>query len=146
MTNQIEFLGESFSVAPKIGLMPLLRFAHFAQTGAGTGDMQALDAIYSVLKSAIADEEWARFEAYATETRAEAADLLGCVRDAIAVISTRPTQPPSVSSDGSSETEKSSSDGSSWPAYSERTSPIMEDPRVAGLTPINQAHLAVSGA
>lgn len=108
----LKFRGESFGVAPVVGLMPLLRFAHLAKQGIEADDMEGLVAIYDLLKSVIADDEWERFQTFATDIRATGDDLMEAVADAIQLISSRPSSRPSDSSDGPSTTSPSSPEDS----------------------------------
>lgn len=109
----IEFGGETFRTASKVALMPLMKFAHLARKGVDADDMEGLAAIYDLIRATIADDEWARFEQVATDTRAETEELLGVARQAIEVISARPTNEPSDSSHGQPSTKAPSADGSS---------------------------------
>lgn len=118
----IEFMGERFRIADKIGLMPLLKFS--AHADMATSDPRALGAMYAMLRDCIhggspgcgqcaacrdGDEtrcksydpgDWRRFEEHAIDTKAEADDLLDVITKAIEVISGRPTEPRSGSSPG----------------------------------------------
>jgi hypothetical protein len=105
---ELEFEGASFAVASKVGLMPLLRFAHLSKQGVDANDMDGMSAIYDLLRSVIADEDWGRFENHASVVRADGDDLMGVVSQAIELISERPTVRPSESSDGSAITSVSS--------------------------------------
>lgn len=98
--SEISFGGEQFTLADKIGLMPLMRFAKTAQGGADSNDMAGLAAMYDLLEQCIAPADWRRFEAAADKTRASGDELMGLVKDAIEAISARPTGRPSDSSDG----------------------------------------------
>jgi len=149
MTGTVELLGREFRVAEKMGLMPLLRFAHFARSGADTGDMEAMASMYDVLRAAIAEEDWEVFQQHAMDTRADITELLGAVKEAISVMTARPTNPPSDSSSGSSTIETSSLGGSSSEEFSIRiggTSPLLEDSRVVELVPLTEAGRRLRGA
>jgi hypothetical protein len=112
------FAGESFAVAERIGLMPLMQFAVLAKGGADTDSMEGLVAIYELLRQCITDQDWPRFEAHATRVRADGDELLEMVRDAVALITARPTSQPSDSSDGPPSTSGSSAGGSGSPVTS----------------------------
>lgn len=112
MAETITFLGKEYSVAEKLGLMPLIKFAYVASRGADAADMEGMAAMYTLLRSVVADEQWAAFEEHATEERATDDDLLAAVQGAIAVMTARPTSRPSDSSAGPSRTETSSPDAS----------------------------------
>lgn len=72
--RRVEFLGKEFAIADKIGLMPLMRFAHAAKSGLDSDDMEGLAALYDVLRQCIADESVFVFQNRKI-TRAEANDL-----------------------------------------------------------------------
>jgi hypothetical protein len=143
----ISLLGATFKVAPKLGLMPLLRFAHLSSKGVTADDMDALSAMYDLLRGVIDDSDWDAFQQHAAVVRADENDLLEAVRGAIEAMSARPTVRPSDSSDGppltgTSLSEDSSATGSSTPAsdtLSANVAPIMRDPRVRELLPLSEA-------
>lgn len=110
MSDKVEFLGRQFTVAEKVGLMPLLRFAKAAKSGLDSADVDGMAAMYDLLQQCIADEEWAVFEDHATRERASDEDLLDVVKKAMAVLSERPTKRPSDSSTGPQTTSLSSED------------------------------------
>ena len=117
----IEFEGKDFRIASKIGLMPLMKFAHASSQDISTADMAALSAIYDMLSDSIyAGEEacgkcaackkkdaspadcksydagdWNLFMAHAVATKAGADELLPVVRKVIEAIAARPTPDPS---------------------------------------------------
>jgi hypothetical protein len=96
----IEFLGKTFPLAGRIGLMPVMRFAKAAKSGLDSLDMEALAVLFDLLEQCIAPEEWVRFQDHADEQRADGDDLLKVVTDTFEVLSARPTRRPSNSSDG----------------------------------------------
>ncbi len=144
--DHVELHGERFRLASSIGMMPLMRFAQASKAGLGGDDMEGLAALYSLLRDTIdctrpqvevADpttgepttvdggpSEWDRFEAHATETKADAEELIGVVHRAIEVISARPTKRPGDSSAGPQTTSASSK------AISSTTEPSPQPPRV----------------
>jgi len=71
---RVEFLGKEFAIASKIGLMPLMRFAHAAKSGLDSDDMEGMAAMYDMLRQCIADESVYVFQGR-TITREVAADL-----------------------------------------------------------------------
>lgn len=147
----ISLLGREFRVADSMGLMALMKFAHFAKSGARTSDMGAMDALYSVLQSTIHPDHWEEFVDFAIEVRADQDALLGAVREAIAVMSARPTKSPGGSPAGRLSTETSSLDGLfsedssipdddiSWLTYQGGQSALLSDPRVRELVPVTTA-------
>jgi hypothetical protein len=104
----LEFAGESFEVSDRIGLMPLLRFAHFARAGVDSNEMEGLASMYDILQQVIAESDWDRFQDHATEVRADEDELMGVIPAAIQLITARPTRQPSDSSDGLPTTSVSS--------------------------------------
>lgn len=111
----IEYAGERFALADRIGLMPLMRFAHLAKSGVDSDDMEGLDAMYALLKQCFTDEAWGDFERAAERQRADGEELMGVVKQAIEAIAARPTGRPSDSSGGPESTSESSAGDSSSP-------------------------------
>lgn len=135
----VEFEGKQFRIARSVGLMPLLKFSHFATKGIDTGDPQGLAAIYSMLRDCIVErepdvphlsddrteeqerdwqrwqkslEEWQRFEEFAIEVKAEGDDLMPVVSRTIEILSARPTTRPGNSSPGPQNTSTGSKESS----------------------------------
>lgn len=54
--RSVEFLGSKFAIADKIGLMPLMRFAHASKSGLDSSDMEGMAAMYDMIRQCIADE------------------------------------------------------------------------------------------
>jgi hypothetical protein len=94
----ITLLGKRFRIADKVGLMPLLKFAAFSDMS--TNDSRALGAMYAMLRDCIHPDDWRAFEDHATDTKADADDLLDVITKAIEAIAARPTKPSPVSSAG----------------------------------------------
>lgn len=111
----IVFAGRPFKVAEKFGLMPLIRLGYLSKKGIDVDEMDGAAAMYDVIRSAIADDEWDAFMEHATDVRADGEELMAAVQQAVALISSRPTRRPSDSSAGPPATETSSSDASSSP-------------------------------
>ena len=135
----VTLAGRDFRVAEKVGLMPLLKFSHAAELRAN--DSRAYVAMYQILHDVImeaedpcgqcdgckeagknptardcayADEgDWEKFENWAVDCKAEAEELFDVVEQAIKVISARPTESRSSSSDGSRRTSQRSTGGNS---------------------------------
>jgi len=72
--RRVEFMGKEFAIANKIGLMPLMRFAHAAKSGLDSDDMEGMAAMYDMLRQCIADESVFVFQGRQI-TRAEANEL-----------------------------------------------------------------------
>jgi hypothetical protein len=94
----ITLLGKDFRIADKVGLMPLLKFAAFSDMS--TQDSRALGAMYAMLRDCIHPDDWRAFEDHATDTKADADDLLDVITKAIEAIAGRPTAPSPGSSPG----------------------------------------------
>lgn len=109
----LTFEGKTFRLADKVGAMPMMKFAHLAKQGTDANELEGLVAIYDLLRSVIADEEWAAFEEHASFKRANGDDLMDVVQQAIAAIAARPTVRPSDSSVGPTTTSTSSAGDSS---------------------------------
>lgn len=109
----ITFGGEEFRIADKVGLMPLMRFAHVASGGVDAEDMAGLVAIHDLLEQCFPEDEWSRFQRVATKTRADGAELMGVIKSVFEAIGRRPTGRSSDSSDGPTPTPLRSVDGSS---------------------------------
>lgn len=126
--DTVECLGGHYRVAERIGLMPLLKFAHTASLDVDSNDMEGLVAIYDMLRDCLHEDDWPRFERDMTIKKAEADDMMPVVQQAIEIINARPTQPRSVSSTGPQPTGLSSTGTSSRPAR----------PGVEDLVPVDQ--------
>lgn len=109
---ELAFAGESFELRERLGLMPLMRYAHAAAQGLDTRDMEGMAAMYDMLKAVIAPSDWARFQQAAAESYADGDQLFDVINEAIRTISARPTSRPSDSSDGPPPESDSSADDS----------------------------------
>lgn len=110
---EVSFAGETFTVADRIGLMPLMRFAKVAQAGVDSADLEGLAAMYDLLEQCIAPQDWRRFQAAADRARSDGEELMGVVGEVMRLLTDRPTSRPSDSSDGPSSTAPNSTGGSS---------------------------------
>jgi len=129
----------AFRLADRVGIMPLMQFARVARRGARANDMDAMDAMLSFIEQAIHPDDWDEFVDFTNHTRADTEELLSFVREAISVISARPTQPRSSSRGGSRTTVASSQDVSSSTVSlpgGKKPGPIMQDPRVLEFKPL----------
>lgn len=147
--DYLEFYGEKFRLADRVGLAPLIKFGNAANRGLDSEDMEGLAAMYSLIRSVIHrpplldddgqqqrdengrklrdESEWNRFMDLAEDELAEGEDIMAFVNQAMEVMSARPRKPREISSGGSRPTSANSKAGSS--------SPVMP-PEVAGLTPV----------
>ena len=110
---EVTFGGQQFRMVERVGLMPLMRFAKVAKGGTDSGDMDGLAAMYDLLQAVIDPADWARFEDHAVKVAADDETLMKVVADVFKVLSERPTQRPSDSSERPSTTSTSSPAGSS---------------------------------
>ncbi|MFD6565393.1 hypothetical protein [Micromonospora profundi] len=106
--DKVTFMGDSYRVAEKIGMMPLLRFAVVAKAGAQSDDMEGFAAMYALIRDCIDASDWDRFESDATVKKADQDDLLKVVTDVIEIVTARPTRRPADSSDGPQNTSPNS--------------------------------------
>ena len=133
LDRRVTFMGKKFRIANKVGLMPLMEFAYFANSGADTADMGSLVAIYEMLKDCIADDaEWEAFTKHAKEMKADAEDLMPVVQQTIELLTARPTRQDSDSSASFPGTPESLTDNSSGQAH--------------GLVPVTELGKQVSSA
>lgn len=100
MAESVEFFGEDFVIADRIGLMPLMRFAKVAKSDVDSNDLAGLAAMYDLLEQCIAPQDWQRFQDCADRNRADGDELMTVVSEVIERLTNRPTGRPSVSSDG----------------------------------------------
>lgn len=96
----LKFAGETFRMSESIGLMPLMKFAKVAKAGVDSDDLDGLAALYDLLEQCVAEEDWERFQATATKSRADGEKLMAVVSDVFEALSQRPTGRPSDSSGG----------------------------------------------
>jgi hypothetical protein len=93
LSEKVTFLDDVYRIADKVGLMPMMKFAHASSsTQLDTGDMEGLAAIYEMLKDCIHPDDWARFERDAITKKAEADDLLPVVRQTVDMLTARGRQ------------------------------------------------------
>jgi hypothetical protein len=132
------FYGETFRIADEIGVMPLMEFAAAASSGLDSAEVEGMAAMYAMLADCLADEErdengklvrpaeFPRFRQVAKQHKADGDTLLAVCTRVYEVVSGRPTEQPSDSSDGQSSTSPSSS-----PSRARRDA--------LGLVPVEQA-------
>lgn len=112
---RVEFMGESYLISDRIGLMPLLKFAHAAASGLDSDTMQGMAAQYAMIRDCIDPQDWPRFEYDAIDKKAGPGELDKVTADVIEMLTARPTQPPSDSSAGRPETLANSKGSSPSP-------------------------------
>jgi len=127
----VDLRGRRFRVREQgVSLLALMKFATLAKRQAakrehnpeasGGDDMEGLAALYALLRSCIADDDWQAFEDHANDVGAGSEDLMLVVKDAVAAAAARPTRQLNGSPAGQSTTAPSSAAGSSPPASSIR--------------------------
>lgn len=139
----VEFQGETYRIADKIGLAPLIRFGKLAKSGADSGDMGSLAVMYDVLDQCFArtcaacgswdqslldhpdkaegccpardvvTAEFDRFMDVATAARWDDEEILAVVGKVMEALTARPTSRPSASSAGPPSTPPNFEDASS---------------------------------
>lgn len=105
--------GKAFSIADRVGLLPLAEFAYHANSGMDTGDMGAMAAIFEMLKDCIRPEEWKAFLHYGKQIKADVEDLMDVVNQTTELLTARPTVPDSGYSQPSTQTSDSGTEDSS---------------------------------
>jgi hypothetical protein len=93
--DKLEFLGKMFRLSDKAGIMPLLKYSHYA--GQATLIGPAAGAMYAMLKDTIHEDDWDEFERHAMEAKAGPDDLEAVVVKCFELLTARPTVPPSGS-------------------------------------------------
>lgn len=145
--DQFKFYGELFTVADRVGSMPLLRFAAAAASGADSAEQEGLAAMHDLLRDCLSTDDWRRFQQVAQENKADGDELLAICRAVYQALSGRPTRRPSDSSDGPSATGESSKDSSSSVVNLQPgQGPIMADPRVRELQSVTDAGKEILGS
>lgn len=148
--DYVEFYGEKFRLADRVGTMPMLAFANASKKGLDSDDMEGLAAMYAMIRGVIHrppllddkgervrdengkllrdESEWRRFESLAEDECAEGDEIMDFVSRAMEVMSARPRKPREISSGGSRPTSEKSKDASSSP---------VTRPGAEGLTPVS---------
>lgn len=111
----VDFLGEQFKVADKVGALAVMRFAKIAKAGVDASELDGLVALYDLLGQVVHPDDWARFEEHADSQHADGDALLELVQEVFALIAARPSGRSSDSSDGPRTIEPSSTVVSSSP-------------------------------
>jgi len=120
MARTIEWNGDTYRIADKVGLAPLIRFAHVAKQGTDANDMEGLVAIHDLLEQCFAekpycsacgvsdppedccpdrkvvDSEFDRWLDAATVARSGEDEMLEVVGLVVQALSARPTGQPSA--------------------------------------------------
>lgn len=91
---------DKFRVAMNVGSMPLLEFAHAANSGLDTSEMEGLAALYSMLQDCIEPADWNKFRTAVKAHKSTQADLLKVATSIWAALSNRPLESASSSENG----------------------------------------------
>lgn len=95
-----EFLGAEFHCADRFDGLTLLRFGKLATQGVQADDMEGVAAIYDLLRTVIAEQDWVRFERHCAQVRPSMQQLAEVALSAGAAASDRPTKRQPSSSPG----------------------------------------------
>lgn len=124
-TETVEWYGERFHVAERVGMMPMMRYAAFTKRQmqrqrnghepTGEDEIEALASSYELLERCLHPNDWERFEEHASAVGADLEELMEFVGQVMVVVANRPTGRSSDSSDGPRTIEPSSPDASSSP-------------------------------
>jgi hypothetical protein len=119
----VDLRGRRFHVRPQgVSLLALMKFAVVAKSGIRDDDVEGLSAVYEMLQTCIAEDEWEAFYRHANKIGADDTDLQQVIAQAVNASqqlratgagSARPTQPSSGSPAGPPTTAPSSAAGSS---------------------------------
>lgn len=118
--DTFKFYGAEFTVADRVGAMPLLRFASVAESGTDAEEMEGLAAMHELLRDCLTAGDWPRFQKTAATNKADAKELMEVCGAIYRAVTGRPTLRPSDSADGPSATGESSKVPLSSPGSSRR--------------------------
>lgn len=110
--SEIVFYGETFTFVEEVGDFALMEFAESAER-VDSESLAGLAAIMRLLKAAVIEDEWNRFQATARKNKATVDACMKVVMDVFERETERPTVRPSDSSDGPLTTAPKSVDASS---------------------------------
>jgi hypothetical protein len=99
LSDRVECMGGHYRIADKVGLMPLMKFSYMSKR-VDESDIEAMAAIYEMLKDCIHADDWPRFVNDMIEKKAEADDMLPVVSQTFELMTARPTRRPTDSSSG----------------------------------------------
>lgn len=105
---RVEFMGGTYRISDRIGLMPLLKFAHAAASGVDSKSLEGMSAQYAMIRDCIDSDDWPRFERDAIDKKAGPMELDKVTADVVTMLTARPTSPPSDSSPGRQSTSDTS--------------------------------------
>jgi hypothetical protein len=112
--DTVGFRGKEYKISDSVSLFALMRFARAAESGISVMDFRALAALHAFLQDCFSPEDWGRFQEDMIETRENSVEeLLDVATKVVEKLTSRPTPPPSASSNGQSASSAGSTDGSS---------------------------------
>lgn len=113
----VEFKGNTYKISESVALFTLMRFARAAESGINILDFRALAALHAFLQDCFDPEDWGRFQEDMISSRESDVDeLLTVATQVVEKLTSRPTRPPSASSNGQSASSDGSTGESSSPA------------------------------
>lgn len=127
----VEAFGNTYELASKVPAILYMKFGKLGSKGVDSADMEAMALMYDMIHYTFTDDSWKRFEEDAAENRASDEDLFEIVKQAVQIITARPTMPASDSSPGQPTTTPSSTESSSSEVVS-----FEEQKRRLGIVPI----------
>lgn len=139
--DTFKLCGELFTVSDRDLTIPMARFAQVARSGIHAEELDGLAAMLDLLEAVVIDEDRDRLLKVASRNGVDAETAMDVVKAVIQAEAGRPTRQPSDSSDGQSTTGESSKGSSPFGAVP----PILQDPRVQALQPLDQAALSLVG-
>lgn len=132
--DQFRLCGELFTVDPGDMTIPLARFARIAAAGTEAEQMEGLAAMLDLLEAVVIPEDRPRLVKVAAAHKIDAELLMTVVSAVIAAETARPT----VSASGFSPGQSTTGVNSMVSPFG-RVSPILLDPRVQELVPVEEA-------
>jgi len=118
--STVEFNGSKYKISDSVALFTLMRFARAAESGISIMDFRALAALHAFLQDCIHEDDWGRFQEDMIATKQSDLDgLLDVATRVIEKLTSRPTVPPSASSNGQPATSDGSTGASSSPGGAE---------------------------
>lgn len=139
--DTFKLAGELFTVSNRDLTIPMARFAQVARSGIHAEELDGLAAMLDLLEAVVIDDDRDRLLKVATRNGVDAETVMDIVKAVIQAESGKDTRRPSDSSDGPPTGGESSKGSSPFGAVP----PILQDPRVQALQPLDQAALSLVG-
>ena len=128
--------GVEFTAAEEVDTIAIMEFAEVAASGEVGETPAGMAAMLALIRSSVDEAEWPKFRATVRRHRPTPEVLMELAMAVVQRETGRPTERPSDSSDGPSTTGESSRAPSSSAASS---APILSDPRILELVPVDEA-------